>query len=74
MHLFCIIFSRLYVWQGVLSVPKAAVVRDHRDLLYVAVRNEYQDIRHWERNYLGHFLLIIFRSIVSFLQLCSQLC
>jgi hypothetical protein len=74
MHLFCIIFFRLHVWQSVLSLPSDAVVRDHRDLLCVAVRNEYQDIQYLESIYHGHFLPIIFRNIVPLLQLCSLLC
>ena len=74
MHSFCILFFRLHVWQGVLHVPIADLVRDVRGLLYVAFRNEYQDIGRLERNYFGHLLLIIFRNVVPLLQLWSLLC
>ena len=47
--LILMIFFRLRVWQGVLSVPSRAVVLDHRVPLCVAVRIEYQDIRYLER-------------------------
>jgi hypothetical protein len=69
-----IILFRLHVWQGVLPLPTAALVRDHRELLCVAVRNEYQDIKRLESNWLGLFLPIIFRIVVPLLQLCSLLC
>jgi len=64
----------LRVWQGVLPVPGAAVVRDHRELLYVAVCNEYQASKRLERNFLGLLLPIIFRRIVPHLQLFSPFC
>jgi hypothetical protein len=54
-------------------VPSAAVVYDHRVPLCVAVRNEYQNIRHLERNYLGLYMPNKFGNVVSLLQLCSQL-
>ena len=35
--LFYVVFFRLHIGQGVLSVPSVAVVSDHRDALYMAV-------------------------------------
>jgi hypothetical protein len=64
---------RLHVGQGVLSVPSAAVVHYHRVTLCVAVRNEYQNIRHLERNYLRRYMPITFGNVVPLLQLCSLL-
>jgi len=74
MHLFCVILFRLHIWQGDLSVSGGAVVGDHRVPLFVAVQNEKQDIRHLERNELGHFLLIMSHIVAPRLQLCTLLC
>jgi hypothetical protein len=65
---------RLYVWQGVLCLPSAAVVRDHRDTLYVDVRNEYEDNKYLERTFIGLCMLGKFRNVVPLLQLRSPLC
>lgn len=54
-----------------MSAPSAAVAPNHREPLYVADWNEYQQSKLCERNSRGLFLPVHFRNVVQLLQPCS---